>query len=156
MKLAFAFVGGHKEEWLIELADGYARKIGFFFPTDVIRIRPSRQARASAESKLADETQELLRIIKKDDLLVVCDEKGEAVSSRKLSEKLVKLFERGRPRVVILVGGAFGFGPEIRERADWTWSLSPLTLNHHIAQAVVLEQTYRSFAIWKNLPYHNE
>ena len=68
----------------------------------------------------------------------------------------MKLFERGRPRVLILVGGAFGFGPEIRERADWTWSLSPLVFNHHIAQAVVLEQTYRAFAIWKNLPYHNE
>ncbi len=156
MKLAFAFVGGHKEAWLVERADEYCKKLGFFCQAEVIRIRPSRQARASAEQKLAEETQDLLKIIKKEDILVVCDEKGESVSSRKLSEKMVKLFERGRPRVVILVGGAFGFGPEIRARADWTWSLSPLTLNHHIAQVVVLEQTYRAFAIWKNLPYHNE
>jgi 23S rRNA (pseudouridine1915-N3)-methyltransferase len=97
-----------------------------------------------------------MRLIKKDDLVVVCDERGEALSSRRWSEKLVKLFERGRPRVVILVGGAFGFGEEIRERADWLWSLSALTLNHHVAQALVLEQTYRAFAIWRNLPYHNE
>jgi 23S rRNA (pseudouridine1915-N3)-methyltransferase len=72
------------------------------------------------------------------------------------SVKLVKLFERGRPRVVILIGGAFGFGSEIRERADWTWSLSSLVFNHHIAQAAVLEQVYRAFTIWKNIPYHNE
>jgi 23S rRNA (pseudouridine1915-N3)-methyltransferase len=156
MKLAFLFVGGHKEEWLTELAAEYQKKLGFFCPTEIIRIRPSKQSRASAEQKLAEETQDLLRAIKKDDILVVCDEKGDSVSSLKFSQKLVKLFERGRPRVVILIGGSFGFGSEIRERADWTWSLSPLTFNHHIAQAVVLEQTYRAFAIWKNLPYHNE
>jgi 23S rRNA (pseudouridine1915-N3)-methyltransferase len=55
-----------------------------------------------------------------------------------------------------LIGGAFGFGNEIRERADWTWSLSSMVLNHHVAQAVVLEQVYRAFTIWKNIPYHNE
>lgn len=156
MKLAFVFIGGQKEAWLEELTESYRKKIGFFCPTEIIRLKPSKQARASAEQKLADETAELLRVIKKDDILVVCDERGELVDSKKFSQKLVKLFERGRPRVVILIGGAFGFGNEIRARADWTWSLSPLVFNHHIAQAVVLEQTYRAFAIWKNLPYHNE
>lgn len=156
MKLAFLFVGGHKEQWLEELSAEYLKKLNFFCPVEILRIKPSKQARASSEQKLVDETADLLRVIKKDDLLIVCDEHGESIGSKKYSEKLVKLFERGRPRIVILVGGAFGFGKDIRDRADWTWSLSPLILNHHIAQAVVLEQTYRAFAIWKNLPYHNE
>lgn len=156
MKLAFAFVGGHKETWLEELTAEYEKKLGYFCPTEIVRLKPSRQARASREQKLAEETESLLKTIKKDDLVIVCDEKGEPHTSLKFSAKLVKSFERGKPRVVILVGGAFGFGPEIRKRADWLWSLSPLTLNHHVAQAVVLEQTYRAFAIWKNLPYHNE
>ncbi len=156
MKLAFVFVGGGKEGWLEELTASYQAKLKPFASIEIIRIKPSKQARESAQKKLSDETAELLKVIKKDDLLVLCDERGEAVSSRKFSEKLVKLFERGRPRVVILIGGAFGFGDEIRARADWTWSLSTLVFNHHIAQAVVLEQTYRAFAIWKNLPYHND
>jgi len=156
MKLAFVFVGGNKEEWLNELSSEYAKKLGYFCPVEIIRLRPSRSARATKEVKLAEETADLLKAIKKDDLLIVCDEKGDQVSSKQYSSKLVKLFERGRPRVVILIGGAFGFGSEIRARADWIWSLSNLTLNHHLAQAVVLEQTYRAFAIWKNLPYHNE
>lgn len=156
MKLAFVFVGGQKEAWLEELSDSYEKKLKYFCPTEIIRIKPSKQGRASAEQKLADETEALMKVIKKDDLLVVCDEKGEMLSSVKLSGKLVKMFERGRPRVVILIGGAFGFGSEIRDRADWLWSFSPLTLNHHLAQAVALEQVYRAFTIWKNLPYHNE
>lgn len=156
MKLAFVFVGGHKEEWLAELTAEYVKKIGYFCPVELIRIKPSRLARGSAEQKLAEETADILKVIRKDDLLVVCDEKGDQVTSKKLSDKMVKLFERGKPRVVVLIGGAFGFGSEIRERADWTWSLSQLTFNHHLAQAVVLEQVYRAFTIWKNIPYHNE
>jgi 23S rRNA (pseudouridine1915-N3)-methyltransferase len=156
MKLAFVFVGGGKEEWLEELTSEYLAKLKPFVSVELIRLKPSKQARESAAKKLAVETAELMRVLKKDDLLILCDERGEAVSSRKFSAKLVSFFERGRPRVVIVIGGAFGFADEIRKRADWTWSLSTMVFNHHIAQAVVLEQVYRAFAIWRNLPYHND
>ena len=156
MKLAFVFVGGGKEPWLEELSTSYIAKLKPFVSVEIIRLKPSKQARESAQKKLAEETAELLRVMKKDDLLILCDERGEAVTSRKFSAKLVQFFERGRPRIVIMIGGAFGFSDEIRKRADWTWSLSTMVFNHHIAQAVVLEQTYRAFAIWKNLPYHND
>ena len=155
MKLAFLFVGGGKEEWLSSLTDEYMTKLKPFCQVEVVRLKPSKQARASADQKLADETEALMRAIKKDDVVILCDERGQALSSRKFSEKMIRCFERGR-RLVIVVGGAFGFSKEIRERADWTWSLSTLVFNHHIAQAVVFEQTYRAFAIWKNLPYHND
>lgn len=156
MKLALIAVGGQKEEWLADLSSDYEKKLGHFCEFEIIRLKTSKFDRESKEKRQAAETADLLKLIKKEDLLVVCDERGEALTSLRWSAKLVKLFERGRPRVVLLVGGAFGFGDEVRERADWLWSLSPLTLNHHLAQAVVLEQAYRAFAIWKNLPYHNE
>jgi 23S rRNA (pseudouridine1915-N3)-methyltransferase len=156
VKLAFVFVGGHKEEWLGEISDEYSKKLGYFFPTEIIRLKPSRQARASADVKQADETADILKQIKKDDLVILCDEKGQSLDSKAFSAKFVKLIERGRPRIVFVIGGAFGFGADLRARADMMWSLSPLTFNHHVAQAVVLEQCYRAFAIWKNLPYHNE
>lgn len=156
MKLAFVFVGGGKEAWLEELTFDYMAKLKPFVQCEVIRLKPSKQARESAQKKLADETAELMRVIKKDDIVILCDERGDAVTSRKFSAKLVSLFERGRPRVVIVIGGAFGFSDDLRKRADWIWSLSTMVFNHHIAQAVVLEQVYRAFAIWKNLPYHND
>lgn len=58
--------------------------------------------------------------------------------------------------MIFCVGGAFGFNEEIRKRADAVISLSSFVLNHHVAQAVVLEQVYRAISIQKNLPYHNE
>lgn len=158
MKLAFVFVGrgSRKTEWLEELCADYEKKIGYIVPAEIIRLKPSRQGRESADKKLTEETAEILRALKKDDFVIVCDERGEELSSVSFSQKLVKAFESGKPRIVVVVGGAFGFGDEVRARANWIWSLSKLTMNHLIAQAVVLEQTYRALTIWKNLPYHNE
>ncbi len=156
MKLAFLFVGGHKEEWLIDLSQQYTKKLNFFCATEIVRAKPSKQARASSEQKKADETAELLKNIRKDDYLIICDERGDLLSSRKFSQTLVKSFEKGKARVVFVVGGAFGIGPDLMARADYKLSLSSMVFNHHIAQAVLLEQTYRAFTIWKNIPYHND
>jgi 23S rRNA (pseudouridine1915-N3)-methyltransferase len=156
MKLAFLFVGGQKESWLEELSADYEKKIKAYCPTEIIRLKPSKLARAEQKQKLADETETLMRAIKKDDFVILCDERGKIFSSREFSAKLVKGFETGKPRVLVVVGGAFGVSEAIKGRADLTWALSPLVLSHVIAQAVVLEQVYRAFTIWKNIPYHND
>lgn len=156
MKLAFVFVGGHKEAWATELADTYTKKLKPFVSTEVIRLKPAKQERASQDQKLKEESDAILKTLQPNDLVVLCDERGDLLTSKKLSEKLVKLFERGKSRVVVVIGGAFGASEELKKRADWTWSLSPLTFNHHFAQGIAMEQVYRAFTIWKGLPYHNE
>lgn len=156
MKLALVTVGGHKEPWLLEMAAEYERKIRHFVPFEVVRQKPAKLDRASADAKREAESQQLLKAITKDDIVILCDERGAMIDSIKFSDKLVKMFERGKPRVVVVVGGAFGASEELRKRADWVWSFSPLVFNHHVAQTVVLEQLYRALTIWRNIPYHNE
>jgi 23S rRNA (pseudouridine1915-N3)-methyltransferase len=39
-------------------------------------------------------------------------------------------------------------------RADFRWSLSPLTLPHAMARIVVAEALYRAVTIIKGHPYH--
>lgn len=154
MKFAFVFIGS-KEEWVETAVAEYEAKIKRFAPTEVIRLKPVRLERASHAEKTASETQSILRALQRDDLVVLCDERGEHVDSLKFSAQLVKLIERGRGRIVFVTGGAFGATEELRQRADWTWSFSKLVFNHHVAQVVCLEQVYRGLSIWKNLPYHN-
>ncbi len=156
MKLALLTIGGNKEPWLNELTEEYQRKISHFVSFEVIRLKPVKLERAANEAKQKAEAEALLKALGKDDLLVLCDERGQQLDSIKFSQKLVKSFERGKPRVVFMIGGAFGVPEELRKRADWVWSFSPMVMNHHIAQAVALEQLYRGLTIWKNLPYHNE
>ena len=58
--------------------------------------------------------------------------------------------------VIILIGGAYGFSDEIREKADFVWSFSKLVFPHMIARLMVCEQTYRASEISRGTPYHHE
>ena len=58
--------------------------------------------------------------------------------------------------LVFVVGGAFGFAPEIHRLAHDKISLSPMTFNHQMVRLIFVEQLYRAFTILKGEPYHNE
>lgn len=156
MKVVFAFVGGQKEEWLKEVTSLYLKKIGFYLSAEILQIRPSKIARGSSQQKVAEESESIKKVLRPDDFLIVCDERGEQLSSIDFSKKVVRAIESGKSRIVFLVGGAFGLSDELKNRSNLTLSLSTLVFNHHIAQAVLLEQVYRACTIWKNIPYHNE
>lgn len=86
--------------------------------------------------------------------VICCDERGENISSEDYSRLLNNAFLDGK-EVVILIGGAYGFQPEVREKADLVWSFSRLVFPHAIARVVVAEQTYRAMQIAMNGPYHH-
>ena len=86
--------------------------------------------------------------------VICCDECGENISSPELAERMEKAFSSGR-EIVILIGGAYGFTPEVRERADFVWSFSKLVFPHMIARLVVTEQVYRASQIISGGPYHH-
>lgn len=87
--------------------------------------------------------------------VICCDERGENISSDEFSRKLGDAFTNSRD-VVILIGGAYGFAPEVREKADFVWSFSKLVFPHMIARLIVCEQIYRASQIADGRPYHHE
>lgn len=89
------------------------------------------------------------------EFVICCDERGENISSPEFSQKLEKAFLDGR-NVVILIGGAYGFTPEIREKANFLWSFSRLVFPHNLARLIVVEQIYRATQIAIGGPYHHE
>ena len=107
------------------------------------------------------EEEKLLKRLKKwefnriREYVIVCDERGEILSSPEFSRKVTGVLENSRD-VIIIIGGAFGFPPEIRERADFIWSFSKLVFPHRLAQAIVAEQVYRAQEIALGRPYHHE
>lgn len=87
---------------------------------------------------------------------VVLDETGKSITSRDLAGQWTRWENRAIGRVAFLIGGADGHGPAVREKADWTWSLGPLTLQHELAAVVVLEQLYRAHTLRTGHPYHRD
>lgn len=87
--------------------------------------------------------------------VICCDERGENISSDEYSKRLEKAFLDSR-EVVILIGGAYGFDDNVREKADLVWSFSRLVFPHMIARLIVVEQTYRAQEIARGGKYHHE
>jgi 23S rRNA (pseudouridine1915-N3)-methyltransferase len=70
-----------------------------------------------------------------------------------LSAWLAERLRDGRS-LSLLVGGPDGLASQCRERADQSWSLSPLTLPHALVRVVVAEQLYRAMSLLAGHPYH--
>ena len=87
-------------------------------------------------------------------LRIVLDERGKQWSSTGLAEWIRRQQLAGTKRASILIGGANGHLPEVREAAQEVWSLSALTLQHEMALLIFLEQIYRAYTILKGEPYH--
>ena len=87
-------------------------------------------------------------------LRIVMDERGEALTTAQLTKRIQQWEMRGVKRASYLIGASDGHTPELRDKADLIWALSPLTLQHELALVVLLEQLYRVATIQRGEPYH--
>ena len=75
------------------------------------------------------------------------------MNTEQLSAWIAERLRDARP-LAMLIGGPDGLAPACRERADQSWSLSPLTLPHGLVRVVVAEQIYRAMSLQAGHPYH--
>ena len=87
---------------------------------------------------------------------MLLDEKGEEFRSLDFAQWLQKRLNSGIRRLVLVIGGPYGFSEEVYARANGKLSLSKMTFSHQIVRAIFTEQLYRAFAILNNEPYHHE
>ncbi|MBL7803329.1 MAG: 23S rRNA (pseudouridine(1915)-N(3))-methyltransferase RlmH [Saprospiraceae bacterium] len=110
---------------------------------------------ADAQQLKKEEGKMILSKLQPDDGLILLDEKGLEFGSVELAHWLDKRLAGPHRRLIFLIGGAFGFSPEIYARANYQLSLSRLTFSHQMVRLFLLEQLYRAMTILRNEPYHN-
>ena len=84
------------------------------------------------------------------------DERGSQYSSMEYADWLQKRMLSGVKRLLLVIGGPYGFSDEVYKRANGKVSLSRMTFSHQIVRAIFAEQLYRAFTILHNEPYHHE
>ena len=83
--------------------------------------------------------------------VVIMDERGENITSVELADKINKCDRK----IVLVIGGAFGFTDEVRKRADYLLALSKFTVTHEMARLILTEQLYRACTIIAGKKYHH-
>jgi len=117
-------------------------------------VVPEEPFRKGGESHARErEQQRLLDRISAQDYVVLLDVVGDMVDSQELAKRLDHWRTSAKPWALV-VGGSLGVGERVRARAQWRWSLSPLTLPHALAHLLVVEQIYRASTILAGHPYH--
>ena len=109
----------------------------------------------NALKAVQEESRRILKRIQPSDYVILLDENGLPVDSPAMSRVLKQQLASSR-HVSIVIGGAYGVSSALKERADSSWSLSPLVFPHQLVRLIIIEQLYRAQSIANHTPYHHD
>jgi 23S rRNA (pseudouridine1915-N3)-methyltransferase len=155
MKTEIWWIGKTFQDFTSNGCKDYLKRIQKFTPIEIVEIADIK-GQTDPKNIKSLEAGKILSRLKKEDYLILLDEKGKQYSSVEFSAMLQKKENQSVKKVVFLIGGAYGFDEKIYERANETLSLSRMTFSHQLIRLIFMEQLYRAYAILNNLPYHNE
>ena len=156
MKFQFINIGKAHDEALKRAIDDFTKRVNNYYSAEWLIIPPVKNAAALPEAELKkQEAKIILNKIKDDDFLMLLDETGKQLTSVELSNFIEQKINAGERTIVFLIGGAFGVSNEIKQRADFIWSLSKLVFPHGLARLILAEQVYRACTILRNEKYHH-
>lgn len=156
MKIHFWSVGKVHESYIKEGTELFTKRIGHYYPVQWNIIPSVKNAAAlSPRDVKQKEAEQVMAILKKDDYLVLLDERGRQLGSESFSAFIAERANESIKNLVFLIGGAFGVHEMLLNRADFTWSLSQLVFPHQMVRLILAEQVYRACTIIRNEKYHH-
>ena len=153
MRFVVAVVGKPRDTGLAGVIHEYEARAGRYWPLEVHEVREEPARSISADLVREREGERLLAAIPPGAEVVACDVGGRQMTSEQFAAWLQTLRERARD-VALIVGGAFGLGGAVKQRASVSLALAPWTLPHELARLVLAEQLYRAGSILRREPYH--
>jgi 23S rRNA (pseudouridine1915-N3)-methyltransferase len=148
LKIKIAWIGKTKEPAIQALIQEYLKRISHYAQAEGVTLRDEagllqlcgRSGKASTGKKST---------------LLLMDSRGKQFSSEQFARFLGEYEDRNPLPIVFAIGPADGFSNATRSAAQYTISLSAMTMAHELALVVLLEQVYRAFTILKGHPYHS-
>ncbi len=157
MKVELWLIGKTAFPYLEEGMAVYEKRLSHYLPFASVVLPDVKNAGSLANELLKQKEGELvISRLKKEDLLVLLDERGKQLTSVEFSNFMEQKLQLGSRRLVFLVGGAWGFSEAIYQRADQKLSISKMTFSHQMVRLFFLEQLYRAMTILRGESYHNE
>lgn len=156
MRLTVLAIGTRMPAWVNEGVQVYQKRLPRHLPLEFRELPAAQRSSATTATVLRDkEGESLLRALPEQACVVALDEHGTRWTSNQLASRL-ESWLGSQPQVVFLIGGADGLAEACKSRADFLWSLSPLTLPHALVRVVLAEQLYRAWTLLQGHPYHRE
>lgn len=160
MELAVFAIGRLKQSAENELAALYAARLQAAAPALGLQfsgVREAAESRAqTAQARKKEEFAALEAQLKPNSLLILLDERGKNLTSRRFAAQLGQWRDEGQPSLMLALGGPDGFSDAARARADMLLSFGQMTWPHRLARVMLSEQLYRAVMILSGHPYHRD
>ena len=151
-------IGKLKEDYLRAACSEYQKRLGAFCKLTVTELSPSKLPESPNDAQITtalnDEADRILAKISANDAVFAMCIEGKEMSSEALSAKIDELAVSGFGSICFIIGGSHGLAPQVKQRAKFRLSMSPMTFPHQLARVMLLEQIYRSFMISNGGKYH--
>lgn len=156
MKITLLQIGKTDEAWIKEASGIYAARLKHYTSFEAIELPALKLAgKITEEQQKEEEGKLILKRLQPSDRLILLDERGKEFTSEKFAGWISKQQTGGVKQLVFLIGGPFGFSPELYARADERISLSQMTFSHQMVRVFFTEQLYRGFTILRGEKYHH-
>ena len=158
MRVGIYAVGRLKAGPEKELASRYLDRFAKAGPAcglEFLRSVEIAESRASnAATRKREEATELTKAMPEGALVIILDERGKALDSQEFADLIGDHRDRGQRDIAIVIGGADGVDPELREKTKLVLNLGRMTWPHQLVRILVAEQLYRAVTILSGHPYH--
>jgi 23S rRNA (pseudouridine1915-N3)-methyltransferase len=155
MKLRILAIGHKMPAWVELGCAEYLKRMPREATVEMVEIKPDKRSAGKGGEQVREAEGARILEAAGRDLLVALDERGKSITTLQLAEKFTGWLSGGRD-VSLAIGGADGLHESVKQRADWLWSLSPLTLPHGMVRVLLAEQLYRAWSVLNHHPYHRE
>ena len=155
MRLLIVAVGQRVPDWAQTAWDDYAKRFPFELKVELKAVKTEPRASKALDTLLAAERSRIEAAIPKGFRVVALDERGTALTTMALAQKLDN-WQLSGDDVALVIGGPDGLDPAFRQAAQERIRLSDLTLPHAMVRVLLIEQLYRAWSINANHPYHRE
>jgi 23S rRNA (pseudouridine1915-N3)-methyltransferase len=154
MKILLVAVGKPKEKAIESLVNKYLERTRQFASINRVNVK-DYSGKNPVERIKTRETENIFKVLKPRDYVILLDEKGKTMNSKDFADWLDLLLKKVPGRLVFITGGAYGTDPSLQERADMLLSLSMMTFPHELCLVFIAEQIYRGLNIIEGTSYHH-
>lgn len=155
-KIMLITVGKTTQQYIEDAVQEYVKRLKFYVPFEMLVIPELKDTKnIPIPIQKQKEGELILKKLQDSDEVILLDEKGSQYTSIEYANFLAKKLSANK-RIVFVIGGPFGFSPEVYKRADVLISFSKMTFSHQIIRVIFAEQLYRSFTIMRGESYHHE
>lgn len=157
MKINLLCIGKTDNKEIRTLIDYYTHRLPKHWNFELVEISDVKNIKNLTSEQLKKEEGKLFsNYFEANDYIILLDERGKQYTSREFSNKIDNLMNLSIKRVLILVGGAYGFSDEIYQKSNEKLALSKMTFTHQMVRLFIVEQIYRAHQILTGKPYHND